>query len=143
MVTGSSTRPSDRPSVWALLIPADPNRPCLVVTVELSGACFSAAIGGGLLDEGACTSDGVQPHTVYQDADRDSRGLPQNRRAQTLAARMNWPHIQAGMSLRGDVLVTGLDLFGHDTHVPGGVVAAAQQAGLLAGAAVLELRPHP
>ena len=137
-MTGSSARLS----VWALLIPADPIRPCLVVAVELSGICFSAAIGGGLLDERVCTANGVQPHTVYQDADRDVLGLPQNVRAQALAAQLNWPHLHANVSLRGDVLVAGLDAFGDDTHVPEAVLTAAYRARMLADAVIPDLRPR-
>ena len=122
-----------QPSIWAMLIPADLARPCVVLRLPLSGIRFSDAIGGGLLDETICSAKTGQEHTVYQDADRDTHHLPHNHRAATLATRLDWPHVEDRLSLRGDILITGIDASGLDTHLPHAVLLSAVRAGLLDG----------
>jgi hypothetical protein len=90
-------------------------------------------VGGGLLDEVACPVPPGDEHTIYQDETWDARSLPDNSRAFRLGARLGWPHLAERRSLRGDVLVLGLDARGQDTHVPGIVLEAAAREGLLPG----------
>jgi hypothetical protein len=135
-----------RPSLWALVIPANPDDACHVAQVTQSAAAISDAIGGGLIDDELCavqarehqtgSEPADEPHAIYQDADRDRLGLPDNPRAHALATRLNWPHMANSTSLRGTVLVTGIDHTGHDTHVPNAVLAAAASEGLLPAASI-------
>lgn len=120
-------------AVWGLHIPARPDRPCRLDRVTVTAVGISDAIGGGLLDEVLCPAEPGRAHTVYQDADRDAQGLPDNSRAQRLAARLGWPHLTERLSLRGDVLVLGVDARGQDTHLPGSVIEAAMREDLLPG----------
>jgi hypothetical protein len=121
------------PSVLVLLLPAGSERPCRLRRVELRAVSFSDAIGGGLLDDIPCGRSGGSWHTVYQDAERDTKGLPDNPRAWLLAARLEWPHLAMRLSLRGDVLVAGLDGWCQDADVPEDVLAAAMDLHLLPG----------
>ena len=150
--------------VWALAVPADPEEVCCVVSISQTAAAISAAIGGGLIDDEVCAVHarerrvgrfpaGGEPageaarevarqsdreeHTVYQDANRDQLGLPDNSRAKTLARRLNWPHCAQGISLRGTILVTGLDPTGCDTHVPNSVLVAAAGEGLIGSLSIV------
>jgi hypothetical protein len=121
----------DPTRVRALLLPADPRRPSQIIPVELSSSAISDIIGGGLLHEVDCTDTTMPMHVVYQDADRDTKGLPHNDRAWQLAARLNWPHVHQRISLRGDALITGLDGMGQDTDVPDEVATAAYHLRIL------------
>ncbi|HET9657334.1 MAG TPA: hypothetical protein VFP72_18420 [Kineosporiaceae bacterium] len=120
------------PKAWGLVLPADVTVPCQVRRVPMTATGISASIGGGVLAETPCLVErGI--HTIYQDADREVRGLPANERAFRLAARLGWPHVERRISLRGTAVVLGLDCRGEDTHVPAMVLEAAIREGLLPG----------
>ncbi|MBI1758317.1 MAG: hypothetical protein HYR62_03700 [Actinobacteria bacterium] len=121
------------PAGWALLIPARTELPCELVPVPLTAAGISDSIGGGLLEEVVCGPDPDGAHTVYQDAAREMKALPDNPRAARLAARLGWPYLTGPTPLRGDALVLGLDEHGADADVPDVVLAAAVREGLLRG----------
>lgn len=119
-------------TAWGLILPADATVPCQVRRIPMTATGISATVGGGMLAETPClVEQGI--HTIYQDADRDVRGFPANQRAFRLAARLGWQHVERRISLRGTVLVLGLDVRGEDTHVPVVVLEAAIREGLLPG----------
>jgi hypothetical protein len=125
------TDPPSTARVRALFLPADPRRPGQIIPVALSSSAISDVIGGGLLDEVDCTDTSMPMHVIYQDAHRDTKGLPHNDRAWRLAARLNWPHVHQRISLRGDALITGLGGMGQDTDVPNDVATAAYNLRIL------------
>lgn len=133
--------------ITGLVVPADPERPVAVVEVSDHARSFSDAIGGGLLDD-TVTAALVSGDRIalYLDEQRHQRRLPVNLRARRLLARLAATG-QLGevpdAEPRGDLLITGLERTGADTHVPPAVLAAAVAAGLLdpAGAPPLALPP--
>ncbi len=122
-------------SVRALLIPADLARPCRLLDLTLTAAAFSDAIGGGLLDEALTDTGTTTPprtgYTLYADADRHTKQLPDNPRATLLAARLGWIDLADHLHLLGDLLLTGTDPTGNDTDLPHTVIDAAHRAALL------------
>jgi hypothetical protein len=114
------------PAGWlfGLLVPADPQHPCAVLSVRDNASGLSDAIGGALLDERAV--DGRPPHRcwLYLDEARRARRLPPNRCLARLAAELGWPRTHADGWL-GPALITGRDLHWADRDVPAVVVATA------------------
>lgn len=117
------------PRIQVLLIPADPDRPCLVRPLPDTAAALRDAIGGGLLDEAVYAVVNNLGYCVYLDEHRGDQ--PENRRATMLAAHLGWLAAAWRTGLRGDALVCGVDRDGNDTDVPLAVVAVAGVAGLL------------
>lgn len=116
--------------ITALLVPADDARPVQLVQVQDRAQVFSEAIGGGLLDELSAQLPGGEVVAFYLDEDRFAAGLPDNPRAARLARSLNLAQRVPVAQLRGDLLVTGLDMTRTDTSVPVTVLAAAQHAGM-------------
>jgi hypothetical protein len=116
--------------VLALRIPADNCAPVTVVSVALTAVALSEQIGGGLLDD---TFHGVVDGVSYRillDEERLAKDMPGNQRVATLAARLG--HFEHGWlaELRGDALVTGIDDYDQETHLPARVLMAACRSGL-------------
>lgn len=122
--------------VQALRVPADPVEPLAVVRVKPSATALSEAIGGGLLDDSVQGWTAGDGYTFYLDENRVRKGLPDNARAATLAARLGHTDRIWLSEVRGDVLITGCTLRGDETDVPEAVLAAAHQAGLTVAVAV-------
>lgn len=131
-MTGTTDR---RPvSVRALLIPADQTRTCQLLDLALTTATFSDAIGGGLLDEAlteAATGPTEPGYTFYADADRTTKQLPGNPRAVLLTAHLDRTRLADDINLHGDILITGTDPGGNDTHLPHTVINAAHHTRIL------------
>jgi hypothetical protein len=121
--------------VLALRVPADRRNPLAVVRVAASAAAFSDVIGGGFLDDALDGSVEGHCYVVFLDEHRVAKGLPDNQRAAVLAARLGHVNRQWLADLRGDALIVGCGRGGVDVDVPGAVVDAAHQAGLLAASA--------
>lgn len=108
---------------------------------------FSDIIGGGLLDDTLVLElPGGVAVTCYVDELRHERGLPPNPRAATLLASFGM--VEAGIldTLRGDLLVTGVDRRGADVDVPERALALAKSCRLLATVAASpgpRCRPDP
>jgi hypothetical protein len=67
------------------------------------------------------------------DEHRTPKGLRGNQRAAVLAARLGHVNRAWLADLRGDALIVGCGRGWADTDVPGGVIDAAAQSGLLPG----------
>jgi hypothetical protein len=117
--------------IHALLVPADPDRPCLVLALPPTATALSDAIGGGLLDDAVYATVNNLGYCVYLDERRHPLGLPGNRRAALLATHLEWLALAWQVGLRGDALVAGVDRDGNDTDVPLAVVGVAGVTGLL------------
>ncbi|MBI1757759.1 MAG: hypothetical protein HYR62_00795 [Actinobacteria bacterium] len=118
--------------ITALLVPADPARPVGLVEIADRARAYSDAIGGGLLDDTTtAVLAGGDTIALYLDEQRTERGLPDNPRAAILLTRLVLPDEALRAVLRGDLLITGLDIRGADTHVPPVVLARAVQAGIM------------
>jgi hypothetical protein len=119
------------------LVPADVARPVVLGALRLSASVLSEAIGGGLLEEALTAKDGRAGYTFYLDEQRVVKDLPLNDRAAVLSARLGQVDRRWLAGLRGDALVMGCDRRLDDTDVPGVVLVAAYQGGLLSGAEVV------
>ena len=110
--------------LFGLLVPADPQHRCTVLSLRDNASGLSDAIGGALLDERAV--DGRPTHRcwLYLDEARRARRLPPNRCLARLAAELGWPRTHADGWL-GPALITGRNLRWADRDVPEIVVAAA------------------
>ncbi|MEJ2578488.1 MAG: hypothetical protein P8Z68_05255 [Kineosporiaceae bacterium] len=125
--TGEGSRA--RQTLTALVVPAERGRPVRSVHVEASTRGYSDIIGGGLLEEILLVVPGGGAVALYVDERRVQHGLPENTRAQRLASRLG---LGAPLlpTLRGDVLITGLDRGGADTDVPAEVVTLVRRTGI-------------
>jgi hypothetical protein len=110
----------------ALVIPADVDRPINPVTVEASTRLYSDLLDGGLLEDIVAVLPGIGTVALYLDEGRVQRRLPVNPRAQRIAERLAMPPTDP-QTLRGDVLVTGLDRAGADADVPTELVTLARR----------------
>lgn len=119
--------------VLVLRIPAIDTEPCALLSLALSSAALSDALGGGLLDDAQYGCEGGAGYCLYLDEDRRDKNLPPNRRAVQLAERLGWGGSAERVDVRGDALVLGTDDFRNDADVPVAVVTAARRAGLLRG----------
>jgi hypothetical protein len=118
--------------VLVLRVPADYLTPVELVRLAASAAAFSDVIGGGFLDDALDGSVDGHSYVVFLDEHRVAKGLPHNQRAAVLAARLGHVNRQWLADLHGDALIVGSGRGGVDVDVPGAVVDAAHQAGLLA-----------
>jgi hypothetical protein len=120
------------PSMNAILIPAEPNRPVTLLLLPDTAAAFSAALGDVLLDAVPAMHAGQRCALYFAD---DTVTRPDNPRAAVLAARLGLHDRAVQACLRGDVLVTGLAPDRDDDQdVPELVVAiAVRHIGPLAG----------
>lgn len=119
-------------AVRVLRVPADPGRPCEVVSVQASSTAFSDAIGGGLLDDGIEGQIGDLGYCVYQDEERLDKRLPDNARAHRLLVHLGLTGARDRIRWSGDALIAGTGSHGEDVDVPDPVIALAREAALLA-----------
>jgi hypothetical protein len=123
--------PRRRRSLHALVIPADPARPCLVQRLPLSTTALSDAIGGGVLETVVISAFEDSTFQVYADRHRKAKKLPDNQRAILLSARLGCIQLVDRIRLRGDILLTGVDDSGNDLDVPYAVFEAAFRSRIL------------
>jgi hypothetical protein len=119
--------------VSGLLVPADRDRPVVLLDLEDSSRLFSDVLGGGLLDDSTttCTRSGDLV-AVYLTMGRLC--LPGNPRAAVLAARLGLHERGFLAALRGDMLLTGLDAMGADIDVPLDVLHQATRSAIMPAA---------
>lgn len=115
-----------RQMLTALVIPADASLPINPVTVEASTRLYSDLLDGGILEEVLAVLPGIGTVALYLDERRIQRGLPVNLRAQRVATRLS-TLVAALDTLRGDVLLTGIDHAGADINVPPELIALARR----------------
>lgn len=117
--------------VRALHVPADPREPVAAMTVQVTAAAMSEAIGGGLCVDSYQGVTAGDFYMIHLDEERIAKGLPDNPRGATLAARLG--HIERAWlaDVRGDLLVTGCTLQGDELDAPASVFAAANRMRLI------------
>ena len=114
----------------ALLMPAQVETPCQIVSVRNRSAAISEAIGGGLIDDVLVGGTAGGMYVIYA-CDDEQTTRPANPRATVLAVRLGHYGREVQRRLRGTVLVVGLLADGTgDTDVPATVLTAATRAGI-------------
>lgn len=121
--------PAPRPPqlLTAVVIPAERGRPVRSVLVEASTRAYSDLLGGGLLEEVLAVLPEGGAVALYLDERRVQRGLSVNPRAHRVATRLGLSPPFLG-TVRGDILITGLDHGGADTDVPSEVASVARRS---------------